>query len=331
MNAGRAMAQISYRDALNQALVEEMRRDQSVLVFGEDVALYEGSFKVTKGLLKEFGDKRVIDTPISEAAIVGMATGAAMGGLRPVPELMTVNFAYLALDQICNHLALMRYMFGGQVKLPVTIRMPAGGGHQLCSQHSHSLEALFMHTPGLKVVYASTPANAKALLKASIRDDNPVIFLEHEGLYNTVGEVPDGLEPAVLGQAEIAREGTDVTVVAYGAMRYVALEAAEKLLAEGISAEVVDLLTLRPWDKETVTDSVARTHHAVVVAESPPVCGVAAEVAANMYEIVFDELDAPVERVSGADVPLPYAHDLEQACIPHAEDVFRAARRTLHT
>lgn len=181
MNAGRAMAQISYRDALNQALVEEMRRDQSVLVFGEDAALYEGSFKVTKGLLKEFGDKRVIDTPISEAAIVGMATGAAMGGLRPVPELMTVNFAYLALDQICNHLALMRYMFGGQVRVPVTIRMPAGGGHQLGSQHSHSLEALFMHTPGLKVVYASTPANAKALLKASIRDDNPVIFLEHEG------------------------------------------------------------------------------------------------------------------------------------------------------
>ncbi|MHC4787735.1 MAG: alpha-ketoacid dehydrogenase subunit beta, partial [Planctomycetota bacterium] len=184
------MAEITYREALNQALLEEMARDDSVIVFGEDVAEYEGSFKVTRGLLAEFGPERVFDTPISEAAIVGMATGAAMGGLRPVPELMTVNFAYLALDQICNHLALMRYMFGGQVTLPVTIRMPGGGGHQLGSQHSHSLEVFFVHTPGLKVVYPFTPADAKALLKASIRDDNPVIFLEHEGLYNAKGEVP---------------------------------------------------------------------------------------------------------------------------------------------
>ena len=204
------MARTSYREALNQALAEEMRRDGSVVVFGEDVALYEGSFKVTRGLLAEFGEKRVFDTPISEAAIIGMATGAAMGGLRPVPELMTVNFAYLALDQICNHLALMRYMFAGQVKLPVTIRMPGGGGHQLAAQHSHSLEVFFVHTPGLKVVYPSTPANARALLQASIRDDNPVIFLEHEGLYNVEGEVPDDLEPGVIGRAEIARQGTEV-------------------------------------------------------------------------------------------------------------------------
>jgi pyruvate dehydrogenase E1 component beta subunit len=323
------MAQISYRDALNQALFEEMRRDETVLVFGEDVALYEGSFKVTRGLLKEFGEKRVVDTPISEAAIVGMAIGAAMAGLRPVPELMTVNFAYLALDQICNHLAVMRYMFGGQVKLPVTIRMPGGGGHQLASQHSHSLEVVFVHTPGLKVVYPSTPASAKALLKASIRDDNPVIFLEHEGLYNTVGEVPDSLEPGVIGRAEVARPGRDVSLVTYGAMRYVCLQAADRLAAEGVEAEVVDLLTLRPWDKECVTDSVAKTHRAVVVAESPPVCGIGAEVAANIYEIVFDELDAPVARVSGADVPMPYARNLEQACIPHAEDVVRAVRQVL--
>ena len=323
------MPKITYRDALNQALAEEMRRDESVLVFGEDVALYEGSFKVTRGLLEEFGEQRVIDTPISEAAIVGMAVGAAMGRLRPVPELMTVNFAYLALDQICNHLALMRYMFGGQVALPVTIRMPGGGGHQLGSQHSNSLEVHFAHTPGLKVLYPSTPANAKALLKAAIRDDSPVMFLEHEGLYNLAGEVPDDLEPGVIGRAQLVRQGADVTIVAYGAMTHVALEAAERLAGDSVQAEVVDMLALRPWDKETVADSVGRTHRAVVVEEARPVCGIAAEVAANVYEIAFDELDVPIQRVSGADVPMPYARELEQACIPHAEDVVKAVRRTL--
>jgi pyruvate dehydrogenase E1 component beta subunit len=314
------MPRITCREALNQALAEEMRRDESIIVFGEDVALYEGSFKVTRGLLKEFGEGRVIDTPISEAAIVGAAIGAAMGGLRPVPELMTVNFA---------HLALMRYMFGGQVTLPVTIRMPGGGGHQLGSQHSNSLEVHFVHTPGLKVVYPSTPANAKALLKAAIRDDNPVMFLEHEGLYNLEGDVPDEVEPAVIGQAEVVREGTDVTIVAYGAMTHVAIEAAEKLSGDSVEAEVVDLLTLRPWDKDTVAASVARTHRAVVVEEARPVCGIGAEVAANLYEMAFDEMDAPIRRVSGADAPTPYARELEQACIPHADDVVRAVRETL--
>jgi len=323
------MAEIRYRDALNQALFEEMKRDETVIVLGEDVGLYEGSFKITRGLMKEFGEERVIDTPISEAGIVGMATGAAMAGLRPVPELMTVNFAYVAMDQICNHLALMRYMFGGQVKLPVTIRMPGGGGHQLGSQHSHSLEVFFVHTPGLKVVYPGNPADAKALLKAAIRDDNPVVFLEHEGLYNATGEVPDDLEPAVIGQARVVREGADVSLIAYGAMTGVALQAAEKLAEQGVSAEVVDLRTLRPWDKECVTDSVAKTHRAVVVEECPPACGIAAEVATNVYEIVFDEIDAPIERVSGADVPLPYARELEQACIPKPEQVERAALKTL--
>jgi pyruvate dehydrogenase E1 component beta subunit len=323
------MPKMTYRDAINLALREEMKRDENVVVFGEDVALYEGSFKVTRGLLKEFGEKRVFDTPISEAAIVGMATGMAMGGMRPVPELMTVNFAYLALDQILNHLALMRYMFGGQVTLPVTIRMPSGGGHQLGSQHSHSLEALFMHTPGLKVVYPATPADARALLKAAIRDDNPVVFLEHEGLYNVEGDVPESAEPANIGEAQVLREGSDVTLVAYGAMTHVALEAAAELEKQNISAEVVDLRSLRPWDKDTVTMSVAKTHRAVVVEECPPMCGVAAEVSVNITEIVFDELDAPVARVSGADVPLPYAKDLEQACIPHAADVVAAVRRTL--
>ena len=323
------MARISYREALNQALREEMQRDESVIVFGEDVAEYEGSFKVTRGLLKEFGPKRVFDTPISEAAIVGMATGAAMAGLRPVPELMTVNFAYVAMDQILNHLALMRYMFGGQCTLPVTIRMPGGGGHQLGSQHSHSPEALFVHTPGLLVVYPATPADAKALLKAAIRDDNPVIFLEHEGLYNFADEVPDAMEPGTIGQALVRREGADLSIIAYGAMVHVALEAAEQLANERIQAEVVDLRTLRPWDKETVADSAAKTHRAVVVEECPPACGIAAEVAANLYELAFDSLDAPIERVSGADVPLPYARNLEQACIPHAADVVEAVRRAL--
>jgi pyruvate dehydrogenase E1 component beta subunit len=320
---------MTYRDAIRQALFEEMRRDESVIVLGEDVALYEGSFKVTKGLLKEFGERRVIDTPISEAAIIGMATGAAMGGLRPVPELMTVNFAYLALDQICNHLALMRYMFGGQVKLPVTIRMPGGGGHQLGSQHSHSLEVLFVHTPGLKVVYPATPLDAKALLKAAIRDDNPVIFLEHEGLYNFEDEVPDGVEPGLIGKANVVRPGSDVSIIAYGAMTHVALKAAEALAGQGCEAEVVDLRTLRPWDKELVAESVAKTHRAVLVEECPPVCGIGAELAANICELVFDELDAPVERVSGADAPLPYARELEQACVPHPEGVVRAALKTL--
>lgn len=320
------MATMSYRDALNQTLREEMQRDENVVIFGEDVALYEGSFKVTRGLLEEFGEERVFDTPISEAAIVGTATGMAMGGMRPVAELMTVNFAYVAMDQIVNHLALVRYMFGGQVTVPVTIRMPGGGGHQLGSQHSHSNEPLFVHNPGLIVLFASTPANARSLLRAAIRDDNPVLFFEHEGLYNLEDEVP---KPAEIGKAAVAREGTDCSIITYGGMLHVALPAAETLAEDGIEAEVIDLQSLRPWDKETVTDSVAKTHRAVVVEECPPMCAIGTEVAANIYEIAFDELDAPVERVSGADVPLPYARELEQACIPHPPDVVEAVRKTL--
>ncbi|MCX5673379.1 MAG: alpha-ketoacid dehydrogenase subunit beta [Planctomycetota bacterium] len=323
------MPRITYREAVNQALMEEMHRDASIIVFGEDVALYEGSFKVTRGLLKEFGPERVFDTPISEAAIVGMAIGAALGGLRPAAELMTVNFALVAMDQILNHLAVMRYMFGGQVSLPVTLRMPGGGGHQLGSQHSHSLEVHFVHTPGLKVLYPATPADAKGLLKAALREKGPVIFLEHEGLYNLEGEVPAEMEPAPIGRAQVLRPGEDVTLIGYGAMTHVALAAAEALQAQGVNAEVIDLRTLRPWDKAAVLESVARTHHAVVVEEPPPVCGIAAEVAVNIYEGIFDELDAPVQRVSGADAPLPYARNLEQACIPHAEDVAGAVRRAL--
>jgi pyruvate dehydrogenase E1 component subunit beta len=323
------MAELSYREAINAALREELARDEKVILFGEDVAEYEGSFKVTRGLLAEFGAERVFDTPISESGIIGLAIGAAMGGLRPVPELMTVNFAYVAMDQLLNHMALMPYMFGGQLKLPITVRMPGGGGHQLGSQHSHSLEAIFAHTPGLKVVYPATPVDAKALLKAAIRDDNPVIFLEHEGMYNSKGEVPADVQPASIGDAAVLREGGDVTVVAYGGMTAVALEAAEQLAAESVSAEVIDLRTLRPWDKDTVAESLSKTHRLVVVEEGPPVCGIAAEVVSGMCDLAFDQFDAPPVRVSGADVPLPYAKELEQACIPHAPEVVAAVRKVL--
>jgi len=323
------MAEMTYREAINRALGQEMRRDKKIIVLGEDVAEYGGSFKVTKGLLEEFGPERVIDTPISEAGIIGSSIGLALAGLRPVPELMTVNFAFVSFDQIVNHLAKMRYMFGGQCEMPVTVRAAGGGGHQLAAQHSHSAEAYFVHTPGLKVVYPSTPENAAGLLISSIRDNNPVMFLEHEGLYNSKGEAPDKLDPIPLARAEVTRSGTDVTIIGYGRMTILALEAAGELEEEGVSAEVIDLMTLRPWDKKTVGESVAKTHRAVVVEECWPTCGIGAEVASNIYELVFDVLDAPVARVSGADVPMPYARKLEQACIPNVPKIIEAAKETL--
>ncbi len=325
------MAEMTYREALNRALAEEMERDPDVLLFGEDVAEYGGSFKVTQGLLERFGPERVIDTPISEAGIVGTAIGMALAGLRPVAEMMTVNFALVAFDQIVNHLAKMYFMFGGQCPMPVTIRAPGGGGHQLGAQHSHSLEAIFSHFPGLKVVYASTPANAKSLLQASIRDDDPVIFLEHEGLYNAKGDVPEDQPPMQLGQAEIVRPGSDLTLIGYGRMAVLAGEAADELAREGFSVEVIDLLTLRPWDKATVAASVARTHRAVVVEECWPQCGIGAEVVANLCDRVFFELEAPVTRVSGEELPAPYARELEQACIPDVAKIVAAAKQTLLT
>lgn len=319
------MTAMTYREALNRALREAMEKDPDVLVFGEDVAEYGGSFKVTRGLLEAFGPERVIDTPISEAAIMGMAVGLALAGLRPVPELMTVNFALVAFDQIVNHLAKMHFMFGGQCPMPVTVRAPGGGGHQLGAQHSQSLEAVFVHFPGLKVVYPSTPADAHALLLASIFEDDPVIFLEHEALYNMKGEVPEEPEPAEIGRARIVREGTDVTLVGYGRMAVLAREAADVLEAEGISAEVIDLRTLRPWDVDTVAAAVARTHRAVVVEECWPHCGIGTDVVAELVDRVFWELDAPIVRVSGADVPAPYARQLEQACIPDVPKIVAAA------
>ncbi len=315
------MPEITCRDALNQALHEEMARDPGVFIMGEDVGLYEGSFKVTKGLLAKFGEKRVVDTPIAEAGIVGMACGAAMTGLRPIAELMTINFGIVALDQIMNHVAVVRYMFGGQVRVPLTIRAPGGAGHQLGAQHSHTLDALFMHCPGLRVIIPSVPKDAKGLLKSAIRCDDPVLFLEHEGLYGVKGEVPEGEYTIPLGVADIKREGKDVTLISLSRMVYVCQEAAEQLAGQGIQAEIVDLRALNPLDMPTVLESVRKTHRAVTVEESWLTGGWGGEVAARIMEQAFDSLDAPVLRVGGADVPMPYAKNLEKAAIPDAAAV----------
>lgn len=315
------MPEITCREALNQAMQEEMERDSSIFLLGEDVGQYGGSFKVSKGLLAKFGDKRVVDTPIAEAGIVGLAVGAAMAGLRPIAELMTINFAIVALDQIMNHAAVIRYMFGGQFSVPLVIRTPGGAGHQLGAQHSHTLESLFMHCPGLRVIVPSVPADAKGLLKSALRSDDPVLFVEHEGLYGVKGEVPEGDYTLPLGVADIKRPGSDVSLITLSRMVYVCLEAAELLAKEGISAEVVDLRALNPLDMTTVLESVRRTHRAVTVEESWLTGGWGGEVAAQIMEQGFDSLDAPVLRVGGADVPMPYARNLEQAAIPKAATV----------
>jgi pyruvate/2-oxoglutarate/acetoin dehydrogenase E1 component len=327
------MTVVRMREALNQALAEEMRRDEGVFVMGEDVGVFQGAFKVTEGLLDEFGERRVRDTPISENTIVGTGVGSAMAGLRPVVEIMTVNFSLLAMDQIVNHAAAIPYMFNGQVRVPMVIRMPGGGGHQLGPTHSHSFEALYLQIPGLLVACPSTPADAKGLLKAAIRDDNPVIFIEHETLYGARGEVPengDGDGLLRFGEAAVRREGGDVTIV--GILRMVdAAEKAAKTLAgeHSIKAEVIDPRTLRPLDLDTILGSVRKTNRAVVVEEGWPHGGVGANLAALIQEQAFDYLDAPVQRVTGADVPMPYSKRLEQAAIPHAEHVVSAVMATL--
>ncbi len=327
------MAVMRMREALRDALAEEMRRDESVLVMGEDVGVFQGAFKVTEGLLDEFGEKRVRDTPISENTIVGAGVGAAMAGLRPVVELMTVNFSLLAMDQIVNHMAAIPYMFNGQVRVPVVIRMPGGGGHQLGPTHSHSLEALFLHVPGLLVAAPSTPADGKGLLKAAIRDDNPVIFIEHETLYGARGEVPDGgSDDGVInfGEAAIRREGGDVTIVGILRMADVAEKAARTLANEHqVEAEVIDPRTLRPLDLDTILRSVRKTNRCVIVEEGWPHGGVGANISALITEQAFDHLDSPTQRVTGADVPMPYAKRLEQAAIPHPEHVVSAALASL--
>jgi pyruvate dehydrogenase E1 component subunit beta len=324
------MAALRMREALRDAMAEEMRRDESVFVIGEDVGVFQGAFKVTEGLLDEFGEKRVRDTPISENTIVGTGVGAAMGGLRPIVELMTVNFSLLAMDQIVNHAAAIPYMFGGQVRVPMVIRMPGGGGHQLGPTHSHSFEAMYLQIPGLLVACPSTPADGKGLLKAAIRDDNPVIFIEHESLYGQRGEVPDDLEPMRFGEAALRREGDDITIVGISRMAVIAERAAEHLSAEDhVEADVIDPRTLRPLDLDTITDSVKKTNRCVIVEEGWPHGGVGANLAALIQEQAFDWLDAPVQRVTGADVPMPYSKALEQAAIPHAEHVVSAALATL--
>ena len=324
------MSEMTYRDALNLALKEEMRRDPSVVVLGEDVALYEGSFKVTRGLLAEFGEERVKDTPISENTIVGVAIGAAMGGLRPVAELMTVNFALLAMDQLINHMTKIRSMFGGQTHLPMVVRMPGGGGSQLAAQHSQSLESFFMHAPGMRVAYPATPADAKGLLKTAIRDNNPVVFLEHEGLYNSKGEVPEDPDFLVpFGKASILREGGDITIVAYAKMAMLALQAALELEKEGVSCEVIDLRTLNPLDSETFIESARKTGRAVVVEESWRNAGLGGDLAPRIHQSCFHSLRAPVQRVAGLDVPMPYSRKLEKLCIPQVDTIVNAVHEVI--
>ena len=323
------MPTMRYREALNQALREEMEADEKVFIMGEDIGVFQGAFKVTQGLLEEFGEKRVRDTPISENTIVGMGVGAAMTGLRPIVELMTINFSLLAIDQIVNSAASIRYMFGGQVKVPLVIRMPQGAGHQLGPTHSHSLEALYLHVPGLLVAVPSTPEDAKGLLKTAIRDDNPVIFIEHETLYGQRGEVPENGDPMRFGEAALRRQGDDVTIIGISRMAMTAAKAAETLAGEHeIEAEVIDPRTLRPLDLDTILESVRKTNRAVIVEEGWPHGGVGANMAALIQEQAFDWLDAPVQRVTGADVPMPYSKPLEQAAFPHEEHVVHAAIAT---
>jgi pyruvate dehydrogenase E1 component beta subunit len=319
-----------YAEALRLAMAEEMERDEGVFICGEEVGQYQGTFRVTEGLMQRFGAHRVLDTPISEIGIAGLATGAAMAGLRPIAEFMTWSFALSAMDQIVNHAAKITYMSGGRIRCPVVFRGPAGTGNQLSAQHSQSLESWYAHVPGLKVVLPATPADAKGLLKTAIRDDNPVIFMEHAGLYAHRDEVPEDPDFCVpFGLAIVRREGTDVTLIGYSLMVTKCLKVAETLEKDGISCEVVDLRTLVPLDMNTVVASVRKTHRAVVAQEEWRNVGVAAEVASRIYEHAFDDLDAPVERVGGADVPMPYARNLERAAIASEEDIVAAVKRAV--
>jgi len=324
------MAVMRYREALNQALREEMRADETVVLMGEDIGVFNGAFKVTNKLLEEFGEKRVRDTPISENTIVGMGVGAAMCGLRPVVELMTINFSLLAMDQIVNHAAHIHYMFGGQVQVPLVVRMPQGAGHQLGPTHSHCFEAMFLQVPGLLVAVPSTAADAKGLLKAAIRDPNPVVFIEHEYLYGQRGDVPDGEDVLVpFGRAAVRREGDDVTLVGISRMALTAQRAAEILADEHeIEAEVIDPRTLRPLDLDSILESVRKTNRCVIVEEGWPHGGVGANLAALIQEQAFDDLDAPIGRVTGADLPMPYSRPLEQIAYPHEPQVVEAVLAT---
>ncbi|TNC29412.1 alpha-ketoacid dehydrogenase subunit beta [Amycolatopsis alkalitolerans] len=323
------MTLISYRQALHDTLRTELLRDEDVLLLGEEIGVFEGSYKITAGLLTEFGPRRVRDTPICEEGFVGTAIGAAMLGLRPVVEIMTINFSLLAIDQIVNHAAKMHSMFGGQVRVPLVIRTPGGGGQQLAATHSQNLEVWYAHVPGLKVLAPATPADAKGLLSAAIRDDDPVLLLENLALYNTKGEVPDGDHTLGIGTATVMKPGTDITVIAYSRAAVVALDVARRLDEDGISVEVVDLRSLRPLDRDTICASVRKTSRAVVLEDDWLSYGVGAEIVATLAEGAFDYLDAPVRRVAAAEVPLPYAKPLELAALPDATALTRAIRDTL--
>jgi pyruvate dehydrogenase E1 component beta subunit len=318
------LPELRYFEAVQRALAEEMARDERVFILGEDVGLVGGTFRATEGLMAEFGARRVRDTPIAEAAIIGVAIGAAMTGLRPVAELMTLNFGIVAMDQIINHASKASYMFGGQVNLPMVIRAAAGGGTQKGAQHSHSIESWFVNAPGLRVVLPSTPYDLKGLLKTAIRSEDPVLFIEHEMLYNTKGEVPDDEYLLPFGVADVKRPGRDITIVAWSKMVHEALKAADALAHEGIEAEVIDPRTLNPLDMDTILASVLRTRRAVIAEEGWRKVGVGAEISSQIQEALFYELEAPVQRVAAADVPTPYASNLEKLALPDAQRIVDA-------
>lgn len=324
------MAVLTMRDALNQAMREEMRRDPTVFLLGEEVGHYQGAYKVTQGLLAEFGDWRVRDTPIAEEAIAGIAVGSAFIGFRPIAEMMTFNFSILALDMIVNHAAKYRYMSGGQVRCPMVLRGPSGAAAQVAAQHSQAFEAWYAHVPGLVVAMPSTPKDAKGLLKSAIRDDNPVIFMENEVLYNMKGEVPDEEYHIPLGLADIKREGRDVTIVAWSRSVVTSLQAADLLASQGVQVEVVDPRTLRPLDEDLIFESVRKTHRCVIVEEGWRCAGFGAEITDRVQRECFDDLDAPILRVTAADVPMPYAKTLEKAYLPQPEKVVEAVNRVLY-
>jgi len=324
------MSVISYRDALNQAMAEEMDRDDRVFLMGEEVAQYDGAYKVSQGLLKRFGPRRIVDTPISEEGFAGIGIGAAMVGLRPIIEFMTFSFSLVAIDQIVNNAANMRYMSGGQFAVPIVFRGSSGMAGCLAATHSHRLEAWYAHIPGLTVMTPATPADAKGMLKTAIRSDDPVIFIEHEVLYHERGEVPDGEHLVPLGQASIKRPGSDVTLITYSRSLKTTLAAAEQLHTEGIEAEVIDLRSIRPLDLDTLLQSVIKTHRAVIVEEDWPYCGLGAGISDRITQRVFDELDAPIRRVAAKDAPVPYNRQLEASMLPSVPRIVAAVHDVIY-